>query len=203
MRVSDDRYNRDRLRLDLAMRLMRHGARTRTICDWTAFSEDRIRKLYHAYQRQREGEPSRRLRGKAPQRVEVFLETPALAFEATTLACLLCILGLLPKAGEAGDGISPRVTPERGEAFCQAYETYAVLHCPARLSFEDAWYLLLALLQQDKLKLCRCGRCERLYLAAVTAIPAASCGCDPEALAAPRRRTVPDSVIPALRHWST
>ena len=31
MRVSDDRYSRDRLRYDLALRLIRHEARTYTI----------------------------------------------------------------------------------------------------------------------------------------------------------------------------
>jgi hypothetical protein len=45
MRVSDDRYTRDRLRLDLAQRLIHHEARTFTIRQWTGLSDDRIRKL--------------------------------------------------------------------------------------------------------------------------------------------------------------
>ena len=49
MRVSDDRYTRDRQRLDLALRLIRHEARTFTIRQWTGLSDDRIRKLYRSY----------------------------------------------------------------------------------------------------------------------------------------------------------
>ena len=35
MRISDDRYTRDRLRIDLAWRLIGHEARTFTIRQWT------------------------------------------------------------------------------------------------------------------------------------------------------------------------
>ena len=49
MRVSDDRYTRDQLRLDLAWRLIHHEARTFTIRQWTGLSDDRIRKLYRDY----------------------------------------------------------------------------------------------------------------------------------------------------------
>jgi hypothetical protein len=45
MRISDDRYNRERLSLDLALRFLRHEARTQTIRAWTGLSDDRIRKL--------------------------------------------------------------------------------------------------------------------------------------------------------------
>ena len=45
MRVSDDRYTRDRQRLDLGLRLIRHEARTFTIRQLTGLSDDRIRKI--------------------------------------------------------------------------------------------------------------------------------------------------------------
>jgi hypothetical protein len=45
MRISDDRYNRERLSLDLALRFLRHEARTQTIRTWTGLTDDRIRKL--------------------------------------------------------------------------------------------------------------------------------------------------------------
>ena len=41
MRVSDDRYTRDRQKFDLALRLIRHEARTFTIRQWTGLSDDR------------------------------------------------------------------------------------------------------------------------------------------------------------------
>jgi hypothetical protein len=42
---SDDRYSRKRLCLDLALRFLRHEARTQTIRTWTGLTDDRIRKL--------------------------------------------------------------------------------------------------------------------------------------------------------------
>ena len=45
MRISDDRYSRDRSRLDLALQFIRHEARTHTIKTWTGLTDDRIRKL--------------------------------------------------------------------------------------------------------------------------------------------------------------
>jgi hypothetical protein len=45
MRISDNRYSRDRFRFDLALRFIRHEARTQTIRAWTGLSDDRIRKV--------------------------------------------------------------------------------------------------------------------------------------------------------------
>ena len=63
MRISDDRYSRDRLRLDLALRFIHLEARTHTIRAWTGLTDDRIRKLYRTYLYE-----SRRLRRRAPPR---------------------------------------------------------------------------------------------------------------------------------------
>jgi hypothetical protein len=159
MRVSDDRYDRDRLRLDLALRMIRHEARTCTIRAWTGLSDDRIRKLYRAYLLGQHVEPVRRHRGKSPQQVEYFLRSPALLFEATTLASLYWMLGLLP----GSHPVSP-FGVERGEQFCQAYETYLALHRPPRVSFEHACFLLVALIQREELELAHCEPCGRLFL---------------------------------------
>ena len=68
MRISDDRYSRDRLRFDLALRLIGHEARTHTIRAWTGLTEDRVRKLYRTYIAEHPGETVARRRGKSPQR---------------------------------------------------------------------------------------------------------------------------------------
>ncbi len=49
MRITDDRYTRDRQRFDLAFRMIHHEARTSTIRSWTGLSDERIRKLYRSY----------------------------------------------------------------------------------------------------------------------------------------------------------
>lgn len=182
MRISDDRYNRDRLRFDLALRMMQHGARTSTIRTWTGLSDDRIRKLFRSYLAHNATGNMRRQRGKSPQLAANFLQSAAISFEATTLSCLFCILGLIPREGEG------QLTLEQGEAFCQAYEAYAVLHNPPRLSFEHAWFLLLTLLKNEELKLCSCNRCGRLYLTDAARMRASSCGCNTQRLGWPRRR---------------
>jgi len=46
MRISDDRYDRERSSLDLALQFLRHGARTQTIRTWIGLSDDRIRKVF-------------------------------------------------------------------------------------------------------------------------------------------------------------
>lgn len=182
MRISDDRYNRDRLRFDLALRMMQHGARTSTIRSWTGLSDDRIRKLFRSYLAHGASGAPRRHRGKSPQLAANFLQSATIGFEATTLSCLFSILGLIPK--ETGSPLSL----EQGEIFCQAYEAYAVLHARHRLSFEHAWFLLLTLLKDEELKLCGCKDCGRLYLTDVAREKAFSCGCSLHRLGWPRRR---------------
>ena len=77
MRISDDRYSRDRLRFDIALRFIRHEARTHTIRAWTGLTDDRIRKLYRSYLADPRSGPTRH-RGKSPQQVAFFTRTPRL-----------------------------------------------------------------------------------------------------------------------------
>ena len=72
MRLTDDRYAGERSQFELALRMIRHEARTRTIRDCTGLSDDRIRKLYSTYFRDpspsvsiSQARPSLRSAGKA------------------------------------------------------------------------------------------------------------------------------------------
>jgi hypothetical protein len=190
MRISDNRYNRDRLRFDLALRMMHHGARTSTIRSWTGLSDDRIRKLFRSYLAHRSSGAPRRQRGKSPQLAANFLQSATIGFEATTLSCLFYILELIPT--ETGVAL----TLEQGETFCQAYEAYVVLHIQRRLSFEHAWFLLLLLLKDEELKLCSCKECGRLYLTDAARERALSCGCSLHRLKWSRRRRIPKARSP-------
>ncbi len=49
VRISDPRYDRDRRRYDLALRMIRHQVRTRTISQWTGLSKYRIQTLFREY----------------------------------------------------------------------------------------------------------------------------------------------------------
>lgn len=164
MRISDDRYTRDRLRLDLALRFITHEARTFTIRQWTGLSDDRIRKLYRSYMQSQPAHDVRRHRGKSPRQAAYFFRTPERNFQATQLASLYLMYGLL--SGSTG-GVDSRYkvgSLESGALLCQAYETYVELHPPAVISFEHAWFLLLALARRDELGLTRCAVCGGLRL---------------------------------------
>ena len=111
MRISDHRYNRDRLRFDLAVRMLHHGARARTIRTWTGLSKDRQRKLFQVYLLQLPQPPERRMRSKLPHHASCFLRSSTLGFEATTLASLFSILGLIctEKAAEPqAESLAPK-----------------------------------------------------------------------------------------------
>jgi len=176
MRVSDDRYTRDRQRLDLALRLIRHEARTFTIRQWTGLSDDRIRKLYRSYVLNQDARCILRHRGKSPRRAAFFFRNAELNFQAAQLASLFLMYGLL---GGSLLGLEPRYrigSLESGTLLCQSYEAYLELHAPASISFEHAWYLLLALARRDELGFSRCGTCGGMRLTDLLAKHKISCG---------------------------
>lgn len=49
IRLTDDRHSGERSQFGLALRIIRHEARTRTIRECAGLSDDRIRKLYTTY----------------------------------------------------------------------------------------------------------------------------------------------------------
>jgi len=162
MRVSDDRYTRDRERFDLALRLIRHEARTFTIRQWTGLSDDRIRKLYRSYVLHDGARGVLRHRGKSPRQAAFFFRSPELRFHAANLASLFLLYGLL-RATSQGVESSFRVgSLESGALLCGGYEAYRELHPPAAISFEHAWFLLLALGRHEEIALRRCAECSGL-----------------------------------------
>ena len=130
MRVSDDRYTRDRQRLDLALRLIRHEARTFTIRQWTGLSDDRIRKLYRSYVMNHRAVR----RAAAPRQVAapggIFLPKSGAEFSGRATGEPVCRVRSR-RAGptcESSRAIeSDRSNP--GTLLCQAYEAYLESAC--------------------------------------------------------------------------
>jgi Flagellar transcriptional activator (FlhC) len=175
MRVSDDRYTRDRQRLDLGLRLIRHEARTFTIRQWTGLSDDRIRKLYRSYVKNEDARIVSRHRGKSPRQAAFFFRNSELNFQSTQLASLFIIYGLL-SGTDCGLESRYRVgSLESGALICQAYEAYLELHAPASISFEHAWFLLFALARRDELGIFRCSACGGVQLRDLLARRRSSC----------------------------
>jgi rubrerythrin len=159
MRITDCRYDRDRLRLTVAYRLIAHEARTHTIRQCTGLSADRIRKLFRDYIRTQPELAVRRRRGKSPRQMEFFRRSAALEMEASTLACLLRACGLL-----SPQRMLQRPSLEDVARFCDAYDTFRSL-CPSSpISFEHAWYLRYALALHDEYELTHCVDCHALWI---------------------------------------
>lgn len=164
MRVSDDRYTRDRQRLDLALRLISHEARTFTIRQWTGLSDDRIRKLYRSYVLDNDAVRVARHRGKSPRQAAFFFRNAEVNFQSTQLASLYVMCGLLHGTNSRLESRYRVGSLESGTLLCQAYEAYLELHAPAHVSFEHAWFLLLALARRDEVGMSRCEGCGAVRL---------------------------------------
>lgn len=161
MRISDDRYSRERARMELALRFLRHEARTQTIRAWTGLSDDRIRKLYRSYMSQARRALARH-RGKSPHQVAYFTRSQRLQQESAALASLLAMLGVVPPPGAAPAAALPGLA--RGELLCAAFEAYQAFVPAAQISFEHAVFLASALTRADQLRLAGCAACGSLIV---------------------------------------
>src|SRR5690606_12493903 len=161
MRLTDNRYATERLQFELALRMIRHEARTRTIKTCTGLSDDRIRKLYATYFRDTGASGIRRRRGKSPRQVSLFVKHPLNRLEATTLIALFCASLLLKvDAAHRIRPCWPRPDVEYGHRVCRAFETYLLLHPSPRITFEWAWNLLQTVSYDDELYLAQCRECR-------------------------------------------
>jgi hypothetical protein len=183
MRLTDDRYAAERGQFELALRMIRHEARTRTIRECTGLSDDRIRKLYATYFRNTGATHIRRRRGKSPRQVLRFVKNPGNQLQATTLVALFCNGLLLRLEGDARVAPCwPRPDVEFGHRLCRAYETYLLLHSDAALSFEWAWNLLHSISYNDELYLASCELCPTRYVQDSYALDRGICpACEMEA----------------------
>jgi hypothetical protein len=165
MRLTDDRYAGEKSQFELALRMIRHEARTRTIRECTGLSDDRIRKLYSTYFRNTGNASVRRRRGKSPRQIGRFVKNPDHQLQSTTLVALFCA-GLLLRIDERDRVHScwPRPDVEFGHRVCRAFETYLLLHDRPLLNFEWAWNLLHSMSRGDELYLASCAGCRGRYV---------------------------------------
>ena len=141
MHISNERYFHERQRHDLALRMIRHEARTCTIRSCTGLTDDRIRRLYKTYASHMPSAPVRRRRGKSPRQVAFFVRNARAQLESSMLASVFATFGLWRRASRTLDRI-PVGSIEYGRLFCDAYETHRQLLRNADISFEHAWFLL-------------------------------------------------------------
>ena len=183
MRLTDDRYAAERSQFELALRMIRHEARTGTIRDCTGLSDDRIRKLYATYFRDTGVSDVRRRRGKSPRQIALFVKNATYQLQATTLIALFCA-GLLLRVDDDNKVHScwPRPDVEFGHRVCRAFETYLLLHNQPLLNFEWTWNLLQSITCNDELSLAVCSACRARYVQDAYALDLKTCpACEIEA----------------------
>lgn len=164
---SSSSYNNARHRQDLALRMIRHEARTCTIRECTGLSDDRIRRLYKCYAHELSEAPVKRRRGKSPRQITFFVRNTRAQFESSLLASAFAAFGLLhAQRGPRSEKLQvvPAGTVEYGRVFCDAFETHQQLLNTPTLSFEHAWFLLQLLNRNGDLQAVRCRRCDSYYL---------------------------------------
>lgn len=176
MRLTDDRYSGERSQFELALRMIRHEARTRTIRECTGLSDDRIRKLYTTYFRNGGQTDIKRRRGKSPRQVTRFVKNPKNQLQATTLVALFSA-GLLVRIDQDNEvhPCWPRPDVEFGHRLCRAYETFLMLHQDPQLNFEWVWNLLQCISYNDELYLAHCTHCSAYYVQDAYAIDRGTC----------------------------
>ena len=176
MRTTDDRYAGEQARFELAIRLLRHQARTHIITRCTGFSQDRIRKLYGTYFKNRKERGAKRHRGKSPTSIEFFVRNPWIQAEASLLAHVFAAHGLLRILPDLATAPLPLPDPlVFGQRFCDAYEEFRAAHADSTISFEQAWNLLGALTGRDELLLLDCARCSAFYVQDALALDGRRC----------------------------
>lgn len=161
MRVSENRYEKDKRSLDVALRFLQHDARTQLIRRWTGISDDRIRKLYNTYLRQTKCVP--RHRGKSPHQVAIFARTLRMQQEAAWLASLLALIGVIP-AEPSSEAALDLPGLARGKLLCDAFETYRAMVPSAQISFDHAVFLATTLAHGVRLRFATCLDCGSLLV---------------------------------------
>jgi hypothetical protein len=161
VRISDDRYRRDLRRLQLAWRLMRLGARTRTVSQWTGLSTYRLQALYRDYVRS--GTRGERPHGTSPNIIRFFWRSAHLRTEGAVLAGFLQSFGALLPHGQTGAAAwMPALAP--GELICHAFEQFRPLAPASRITVEHAFLLWRELMRGVEVAVSRCQRCPALIL---------------------------------------
>jgi len=194
MRISDDRYSRDRLRLDLALRFIHHEARTHTIRAWTGLTDDRIRKLYRTYLYEAGGASVARHRGKSPRQAAFFTRSSRMRREAAVFASVSSLFGLITRQSTTADRTAQHTpTVARGALLCETFEAYCALMGESQISFEHAVFLLGALIAGDELRVAHCRDCSGVLVTDRLALRVPVCS----ECAGERQRPAPDETAVA------
>jgi hypothetical protein len=156
MRATDNRYESEFRKLDLAKWMMSYGARTKTITTWTGLGRYRVQALSRRYE-SRVGDHRRR--GVSPFQSAFFGKSLLLESESLALAFIASELRIIP------GGVHPdarRLLPNlvRGERLAWGYELYRGLVPDPNISLERAILLVMEFAEGQNLFLRHCRACR-------------------------------------------
>jgi hypothetical protein len=162
MRVSNDRFERDMRRFNLAIRMLGQEARLRTVCLWTGLSSDRVSNLSQMREL-KEVQHGQRRRGPSPSEVARFLTNASFRSEVDAVAGILWLEGLIPSEPIVS---ARRTFPNvpRGERLCASLEFFRGIVPNARLSLEQVALLLIALVEGQQWSIDCCRRCTAIVV---------------------------------------
>ena len=160
MRLSDDRYESDRRKYTLALSMIEHGARIRTVTQWTGLSKYRVQTLTHAYE---STSRIRRKRGESPSQPAYFVKSITLARESMALAYIALQMQVIPP-GVIPDARGSLPGLARGERLMSAFELYRALLPDGLISLEYAILLITELAERRTLALGECRNCHDVML---------------------------------------
>ncbi|MBM0105799.1 hypothetical protein JM946_13745 [Steroidobacter sp. S1-65] len=153
----DSRMERELRRRHLAMRLIRHQARTHTIQEFTGLTRHQQATL-----RRQAGIPTdSRIRGPAPTSFEDFFTSARTQNESAVLALLYRALGPSKFVRRHGGW---EAAVERGEQLCDVYETWRAFFPSSRFEFDRLILLGEGLARGQEISFASCRSCHALLL---------------------------------------
>jgi hypothetical protein len=156
---TDDILGRYFRRYQLAARMVSHGARTQTVCEWSGLTPDQLVTL-----RRRWGFDSvGRRRGPAPSALSIFFRSKRHQSEASLFVCLCRIVGATT-AHFGAEAAKRLASLENGELLCEAFEAYQDWQPNSELHFERAVQLARAVVQLEAVALVPCTSCHAAML---------------------------------------
>ena len=163
MRLTDDRYTQQRRRLEVALRMINHQARSATIRECTGISEDRVRKLHRTYLAQTPDAPQRK-RGKSPRQVHCLTHNLQARADAALMAGIFHSIGLVDELRRRPEG---KMDTEAAARLCDGFELFSMVRPRIQrneFTLEHAWFLIRSLARNEVVEAATCERCAGLTL---------------------------------------
>jgi hypothetical protein len=156
----DDSVRRENRRVELAHRLLSHGARTTIIIRLTGITRDRLATL-----RKRLGVPDRtRRRGPTFSSVRRFWREPLNRTEGAALTAVCAAFDLAALEQEVSSKPAAFISLDYGERLCETYEAYRACYPDTQIALERLMMLRTRLSAGDLVSLGKCRSCKCLIL---------------------------------------